>query len=200
LLRNLILIGLAVVAVVAGGLFLLVQRGFSARVRPSAFEASIATAIRDWVVPARYPPMPNPVRCSEEAVAEGRAHWADHCATCHANNGSGDSMFGRGMYPKPPDMRRQETQRQSDGKLYYTIKNGVRLSGMPAFGDPGDHDTDTWKLVCFVRQLPRLSFKEEQQMKKMNPKTPEELEEERQEEEFLNGGAPPAPDGHHHHQ
>ena len=132
-------------------------------------------------------------------MAEGRAHWADHCATCHANNGSGDTMFGRGIYPKPPDMRETETQRQSDGKLYYTIKNGVRLSGMPAFGDPGDQDTDTWKLVCFVRRLPRLSFQEEQQMKKMNPKTTEDLEEERQEEQFLNGGAAPAPETHHHH-
>ena len=197
--RNLILIGLVVVAAAAVGLVSLVQRGFSARAQPSALEASMAGAIRDWAVPTRYQEMRNPVACSEEAVAEGRAHWADHCATCHANNGSGDSMFGRAMYPKPPDMRQAETQRQSDGKLYYTVKNGVRLSGMPAFGDPGDQDTDTWKLVCFVRQLPRLTFEEEQRMKKMNPKTPEELEEERQEEEFLNGGTPPAPEGHHHH-
>jgi len=108
-------------------------------------------------------------------------------------------MFGRGLYPKPPDMRQDATQRQPDGRLYYTIKNGVRLSGMPAFGDPGDQDTDTWKLVCFVRRLPHLSFNEEQQMKKMNPKTPEDLEEERQEEQFLNGGAT-APEGHHHHK
>ena len=199
MLRNLIIIGLAIAAAVAGGLYVLVQRGFSARSQPSAVEASIAGAIRDWAVPARYPSMPNPVPCSEEAVAEGRTHWADHCATCHANNGSGETMFGRAMYPKPPDMRQAETQRQSDGKLYYTIKNGVRLSGMPAFGDPGDQDADTWKLVCFVRQLPRLSLEEEQQMKKMNPKTPEELEEERQEEQFLNGGTPPAPESHHHH-
>jgi len=97
-------------------------------------------------------------------------------------------------------MRQAQTQRQSDGELYYTIKNGVRLSGMPAFGDLGDQDTDTWKLVCFVRRLPRLSFKEAQQMKKMNPKTPDDLEEERLEEQFLNGGAAPAPEGHHHHQ
>jgi mono/diheme cytochrome c family protein len=199
LLKTLVIIALAIVAVAAGGLYELVQRGFSTRTQPSAVEASIAEALRDWAVPARYRQMPNPVMCSAQTVAEGRDHWADHCATCHANNGSGDTMFGRAMYPKPPDMRRPETQRQSDGKLYYTINNGVRLSGMPAFGDPGDQDTDTWKLVCFVRQLPQLSFEEEQHMKKMNPKTPEDLEEERLEEQFLNGRAPPAPEGHHHH-
>jgi mono/diheme cytochrome c family protein len=199
-LKTLVIIALAIAAATAGGLYVLVQRGFSARAQPTMFEASIARTLRDWAVPARYREMANPIACSEQAVAEGRAHWADHCATCHANNGSGDTMFGRAMYPKPPDMRQAETQRQSDGKLYYTIKNGVRLSGMPAFGDPGDQDADTWKLVCFVRQLPRLSFEEEQQMKKMNPKTPEELEEELQEEQFLNGGTPPAPESHHHHQ
>ena len=95
-------------------------------------------------------------------------------------------------------MRLSDTQRQTDGVLYYTIKNGVRLSGMPAFGEPGDADADSWKLVCFIRHLPRLSSEEEQQMKKLNPKTPDELEEERQEEEFLNGGTPPAHDEHHH--
>jgi mono/diheme cytochrome c family protein len=143
--------------------------------------------------------MRNPVGCSEEVLAQARAHWADHCATCHANNGNGDSMLGRTMYPRPPDMRMPETQRQSDGELYYTIKNGVRLSGMPAFGDPGDQDADSWKLVCFIRHLPQLSSEEEQDMKKLNPKTPEDLEEERQEEQFLNDGTPPAPPEHHHH-
>jgi mono/diheme cytochrome c family protein len=199
LLKILVIIVLAIVMAAAGGVYLLAQRGFSARTQPSAFEASIVGALRDWAVPARYRQMPNPVMCSEQAMAEGRAHWADHCATCHANNGSGESMLGRGMYPKPPDMRQPETQRQSDSKLYYTIKNGILLSGMPAFGDPGDQDTDTWKLVCFVRQLPRLSFEQEQEMKKLNPKSPEDLEEEREEEQFLNGGGAPAPDSHHHH-
>ena len=95
-------------------------------------------------------------------------------------------------------MRLAPTQNQSDGQLYYTIKNGVRLSGMPAFGKPGDQDTDSWKLICFVRHLPRLTPEEVDEMKKLNPKTPEDLEEERAEEEFLNGG-PVTPEGEHQH-
>ena len=75
-------------------------------------------------------------------------HWADHCSPCHANNGSGDTMYGKTMYPRPPDMRRKETQEMSDGELYYTIQNGIMLSGMPAFGAPGDDDLDSWKLGC----------------------------------------------------
>ena len=103
------------------------------------------------------------------------------------------------MYPKPPDMRAVATQRQSDGALYYTIKSGVRLSGMPAFGEPGDNDADSWKLVCFVRHLPRITPEEERQMKSLNPKTPDELQEEREEDQFLNGGTPPEHTEHHHH-
>jgi cytochrome c553 len=189
---------LALVAFGAGLLFF-ARRGFSTRAEPSRVEAFLASSARDWSVPAKYNQMRNPVTCSEEVLGEARAHWADHCATCHANNGNGDSMLGRTMYPRPPDMRRPETQRQSDGELYYTIKNGVRLSGMPAFGDSGDQDADSWKLVCFIRHLPQLSSEEEQDMKKLNPKTPEDLEEERQEEQFLNDGTPPAPSEHHHH-
>ncbi len=107
-------------------------------------------------------------------------------------------MLGKNMYPRPPDMREGETQNQSDGELYYTIKNGVRLTGMPAFGEPGDSDLDSWKLVCLVRHLPRLTSEEVTEMKKLNPKTPDDREEERQEADFLNG-ASVAPDEHHHH-
>jgi mono/diheme cytochrome c family protein len=133
--------------------------------------------------------MKNPVVSAPDVVHEGMAHWADHCATCHANNGSGDTMYGKTMYPRPPDMRQKDTQAMSDGELYYTIKNGVRLSGMPAFGDPGDDDMDSWKLVVFIRHLPQLIPAEETEMQRLNPKSPDEIREEKEEEEFLKGDA-----------
>jgi cytochrome c553 len=190
--------GLVVLAALAGALLLFVRRGFSTRNDPSAPEAWIAGNLRKWSIPGAYKDMRNPVDCSAPVLSEAKAHWADHCATCHANDGTGDSMLGKTMYPRPPDMRQAATQNQSDGELYYTIKSGVRLSGMPAFGKPGDTDADSWKLICFVRHLPKLTPDEVDEMKKLNPKTPEDLEEERQEAEFLNGGAAPAPPPHRH--
>ncbi len=89
----------------------------------------------------------------------------------------------------------------SDGELYYTIKNGVRLSGMPAFGDQGDDDVDSWKLVAFIRHLPQLIPPEETEMQRLNPKSPDETREEKEEEDFLKGDAPsatPATTMHHH--
>jgi len=104
------------------------------------------------------------------------------------------------MYPRPPDMRRKETQDMSDGQLYYIIQNGIMLSGMPAFGTPTDNDPDSWKLVTFIRHLPALSQSEELEMDKMNPKSPQENQEEQEEEKFLQGSpAPSPPPASHHH-
>jgi mono/diheme cytochrome c family protein len=165
-------------------------------------EKFAATTARKLAVPSKYSRLRNHVSSSPENVQAGMEHFADHCATCHANDGSGDTVFGKGLYPKPPDMRTVDTQNMSDGDLYYTIENGVRLSGMPAFGE--EHsvggDADTWKLVVFIRHLPNLTADELQQMKQLNPKTEEQRQEEKQEEDFLRGDNPQTQrNGSHQH-
>jgi mono/diheme cytochrome c family protein len=179
----------------------MMQRGFSTRTEPMHMEKVLATTIRGGAVPSRYKTMKNPVAATPEVIHDGMAHWADHCAACHANNGSGDTMYGKTMYPRPPDMRQKDTQVMSDGELYYTIDNGVRLSGMPAFGDPGDDDVASWKLVAFIRHLPQLADAEETEMQHLNPKSPDEIQEEKEEEDFLKGNAKSAtpPTTMHHH-
>jgi mono/diheme cytochrome c family protein len=183
---------LSVVAVAAAiaaiGIASIRHRGLSSRRSAGATETAIARWLRDWSLPAEYGQLRNPVACGDETLREARAHWADHCAGCHANNSSGDSLFGKTMFPRPPDMRGPATQNESDGALYYAIDNGVPLTGMPAFGKPGASDTDSWMLVCFIRHLPSMPAEEEWEMRKLNPKTDSEREEEREEELFLNGG------------
>jgi mono/diheme cytochrome c family protein len=192
---------IAIVVLLMGALVVsipTIRRGFSARDKPSMIETSLATSMREMAIPSRYKTMKNPIAATPDVLDEAMAHWADHCAVCHANNGSGDTMFGKGLYPKPPDMRVHDTQKMSDGELYYTVKNGVRLSGMPAFGEPGDNDLATWKLVAFIRHLSSLSQNEELQMEQLNPRTPQEMEEEKQEENFLNSGSSTQPQPHQH--
>jgi mono/diheme cytochrome c family protein len=183
------------VLLLAGGGFLawhFVHLGFSTRNQPGRIEAMLATTLRRAAIPSHERKAKNPVQITPDVLRQGMAHWADHCASCHGNNGNGETMYGKTMYPRPPDMRLVHTQELSDGELYYTIKNGVRLSGMPAFGEPGDDDLDSWKLVAFIRHLPKLTEQEELQMEQLNPKTPEELQEEREEQQFLNGDGGPA--------
>ncbi len=205
------LVLLAVIALFAVGAIyatVLVRRGFSARENPSWIEAFAAGIAKSLAVPAAYR-LKNPYAPTAENVREGEEHFADHCAICHANDGSGDTLFGKGLYPKPPNMRDADTQNKSDGELYYTIENGVRLSGMPAFGPPSGSisgkdqptgDAETWKLVLFIRHLPQITSEELEDMKKLNPKTEADRAEEQQEEKFLNGGeAPKRPaEGHQH--
>jgi len=194
-------LGICFLIVLIGGAFCIawvVHYGFSTRTQPSALESAVAESMRALAVPSRYKSLKNPVTASPDVLREGIEHWADHCAICHANNGGGDTMYGKTLYPRPPDMRQKDTQEMSDGELYYTIQNGIMLSGMPAFGTPGDNDLDSWKLVAFIRHLPSLSQSEELEMGKMNPKSPEELEEEKEEENFLQGGPSDSHPSHPH--
>ena len=178
------------VLVLAAGLVIavLIHRGLSAREEPTRAEEIIARSVRRFAMPSSARALRNPVALDDAALAEGRAHWADHCAGCHGNDGSGQTEMGRNLYPKAPDMRQPRTQQLSDGELFSIIKNGIRLTGMPAWGDPsGRDDADTWKLVHFIRHLPKITPAEVEQMKAMNPVSPAEQEEQRKEEEFLKG-------------
>jgi mono/diheme cytochrome c family protein len=182
-------IALAVVAFGGGLIFLATQTsGFSARAKPSEAERLLARRARTLALPASATKRTNPVPDSAEVLTEARAHWADHCAACHSNNGSGDADMGKHMYPPAPDMRQADTQNLTDGELFYIIQNGIRLSGMPSWGSGTGHDEqDSWKLVRFIRHLPKFTAEEEREMEALNPKSPEELKEEQEEREFLNG-------------
>lgn len=178
-------IGLALLAA-ALACWLLVRHGFSAREAPSVPEVFLARQMRSMGISSGAKTARNPVPVSPEVLGRARAHFADHCATCHANDGSGETTIGRNLYPKAPDMRKPATQTLSDGEIFWIIKNGVRLSGMPAWGaDTKEDDRVTWELVHFVRHLPRLTPEELAEMRNLNPKSREEYEEEEAERRFL---------------
>jgi len=198
------LLGAAAMLVIllSAGLIALRQAGgFSAHEPPTAVEIWLARRVRTMAMPAEVKARANPIRETPEVLAEARAHWADHCASCHSNDGSGDALMGRNLYPPAPDMRRSETQQMTDGELFYIIQNGVRLTGMPAWGGSDHDEEDSWKLVRFIRHLPQLTFEEKKEMEKLNPKGPEDRKEEAEEERFLKGEDTDAspPEHHHHH-
>lgn len=180
--------GLLLIAAGAYRYLKFAMHGFSARAQPSAMETTMAQYARDTAMPASAKTLKNPIALTPAVEHEALAHYADHCAVCHANNGNGQTMFGQGMYPKPPNLAGAETQSMSDGELYYVLENGIRMSGMPAFGG-SDSGEASWKLVHFIRHLPKLTPAEEQQMESLNPKGPDEWQEEKDEQQFLDGGS-----------
>jgi mono/diheme cytochrome c family protein len=182
--RRLAAVLVVLVLIVAIPVFILVQHGISARSEPTAMEVLLARSLRHLAVPRAMRDARNPIPLTPQALNEGREHFADHCAGCHANDGSGNTEIGKNLYPKAPDMRQAATQNLSDGELFAIIRNGVRLTGMPAWGDPGGRDdADTWKLVHFIRHIPKMTPAEIEQMKAMNPVPAEQ----KQEENFLEG-------------
>jgi mono/diheme cytochrome c family protein len=194
-----IVVGLGLVGWVSYRLF---TTGFSAKTEPHALEAMMARQIRHLAIPIQQRNAANPVPLNAEVLKEGRAHFADHCAVCHANDGSGQTPIGKNVYPKAPDMRLADTQSLSDGELFWVIHNGIRFTAMPAWGsgDP-EKDLDSWKLVHFIRHLPHLTQEELDEMKALNPKTEKERLEEAAFDQFLLGddaAAAKASEGHHH--
>lgn len=186
--KKLMIAGLVVCLLAGGGSWwLLSAHGFSARQEPTKLEAAVARNMRLLAIPSAAKNLKNPMPLTPDLIVEARHHFADHCAVCHGNDGSGKTVVGQNLYPKAPDMRQQATQSLSDGDLYFIIHNGIRLSGMPAWGAESDHDNDSWALVHFIRHLPNLSQDELQDMQSFNPQSPAELQEQREEEEFLNG-------------
>lgn len=186
---------MALAAVVAVALVIWIgSRGISARAEPGRIETIVARAMRRLAVSRADRDRENPVAATPEVVAAGLTHYADHCASCHANDGSGDTEIGRGLYPKAPDMRLPATQDLTDGELFYIIENGVRLTGMPAWGSGTPESAEeTWHLVHFIRHLPDLSEAELAEMASLNPRPPAEIRQEIEEERFLRGDDPAAP-------
>jgi cytochrome c553 len=182
---------LAVAVLVLLGALLLwgaVRRGFSTHDEPSQMEAWVARSARRWSAPADLRDARNPLPLTPQVMAEARAHWADHCASCHGNDGKGKTAIGEKLYPRAPDMTQPATQSLSDGELFAIIENGIRLTGMPGWGNgTAESGYGSWGLVHFIRHLPELTPEEIAGMGALNPKTPEEWEQMQAEEAFLSG-------------
>src|SRR5260370_34960244 len=127
-----LIVALAIAGLAAALAASILHDGLSARATPRHLEAMMARNARHLAIPANAREARNPVAASAENLREARLHFADHCATCHANDGSGDTLIGQGLYPKPPDVRLPETQKLSDGELFWIVENRVLFRGMPA--------------------------------------------------------------------
>ena len=150
-----IVVVLCVVAM--GALYAYISSGgLIARKKPSGAETMIAR----WMVRASVPQaskmLKNPLVTDSggQDVSAGRDLYKQKCETCHGYDGSGKTEAGGGLYPPPLNLRSQEVINATDGELFYFIRNGIRNTAMPGWQMP---DQDTWRLVVFVRNLPKVA-------------------------------------------
>ena len=185
-LRTLLVLLAILICAIGAGLFWITSTGMSARATPGAVETFLGRSIRNMSIPKDARRLQNPMTASPETLIEAQRHFADHCASCHGNDGRGGTEMGQKLYPPAPDMTLPATQNLTDGELYYIIENGVRFTGMPAWGAGGPNDHDTWHLILFIRHMPQMSRQEMLDMEKYNPRSPAEMQEEEEENQFLN--------------
>lgn len=143
---------LAFVVVLVGALaFASTTVSLSARGGPGPLETYLATKAKRFLV-SRSARGLEPPWLRETSVVEGFGAFAGSCASCHGVKGDNPTNIGRSMYPPTPSLSSPAVQAWSDAELFWIIKNGIRLTGMPAFGDLHS-DEEIWNVVRYVRSL-----------------------------------------------
>jgi mono/diheme cytochrome c family protein len=152
---GILVLGLGGAAIVAAGLF-----NPAASVPAGALETRIARFALDRAVARRSPKSGNPLKADPDVLRAGMAHYKGMCVACHGAPGVDPTEAGEGLNPPAPDLTLGRVQKRSDGELFWLVQNGVRMTGMPAFG-PTHKDEEIWKIVAFLRHLPALTPEEE---------------------------------------
>lgn len=155
-----------VVLVALGGAAVVYTGSFNtaATVPPSRIEKRIATFALDKSVAKRAPARTNPLPATPETLREGLREYRGHCLVCHGAPGVDPGAIGQGLNPGAPDLSLPRVQARTDGQLFWITSEGIRMSGMPAFGPTQDED-EIWHMVAFLRHLPELSEEEVAQLK-----------------------------------
>ena len=163
--------------------------GLDATVAPGTVEAVVMGRLRQWAVPQDVLALVNPVAETPDTLRDATVHYADHCAQCHGADGGGETAMGRGLSPRPPDLRKPATQDQPDGALFQVIEKGIRFTGMPAFTTgTAEGQLASWALVHLIRRMPQWTAADGDAVRAMQPRPPAEVRREIEEEQFLAGG------------
>jgi len=153
--------------------------GISARREAGQFERQASRAVWRFMVPGPIKIKENPVADSAETVRDATQLWVDRCVVCHANDGGGTTL-GRSLHPPAPDLRKVLTQSLTDGELFYAIEQGIPWTGMPAWGDGSqENERESWALVRFVRNIPKLTPADLRAIEKFVPRAPQRVETDR---------------------
>ena len=138
----------------------------------------LETALASWAVNAsmfwRAPHESIPMEIDKTVLASGEEHYAAMCVYCHGAPDVAPAEFAAGLYPPPPSLTGDD---MSDGELFWTIKNGIRMTGMPAFGATHS-DEKIWHIVAFIRHLSELTPAEKETLQNARPESEEHEENE----------------------
>jgi mono/diheme cytochrome c family protein len=154
---------IVVVAVVLAGVVAVVRFPLTALEDPGRFETRLSNQAKHFLIQrASRHGIPLRPQDTKASVGRGGTHYGLDCSVCHDDDGRGQRPLGQSMYPRTADLTSKRVQGYSDQELFWIIQNGIRFTGMPAFGkvETPDH---IWDLVLYVRTLPGASQKQNSQ-------------------------------------
>ena len=151
--RSIFTVSIPIVLIGGAAIFGLSQFNLGAREEPSRLEMVFARRAKRFLVHRSsrngIPPAPKNLQAS---IEEGDKLFGTECAACHGDDGHKLTDAGHWMYPRAADLTSPEVQQYSDRELFWIVKNGIRFSGMPAFGEV-ETDEHIWNIVHYVRTL-----------------------------------------------
>lgn len=154
-------------ALIAAGVYVFLNFGFlsfRADQSPSGFEQKYATEALDASIERHAPDIRNPIQATDSNLLEGIKLYKAHCAVCHGDPGDPKSVLGRSFYPPVPQFMGEPPDNPANQNFYIT-KHGIRLTGMPAWGNLLSDD-QIWKLTAFLSQMEKLPPSVDQEWKK----------------------------------
>jgi mono/diheme cytochrome c family protein len=182
----LLAVGIPMVAIYTGSI------NMGASQEPNRLEKVIGTMAWENCMRTHASDAKNPYGNDAKALQAGLGHYQENCVVCHAAPGLESSEIAKGMNPAPPML--DDVEDMNDGHLFWLIKNGIRMTGMPAFGSTHSDD-EIWEMVGFVRHLTKLTPQEREMLQSS-------VEEEEHHHEDEDSAAEPKteePEHEHHH-
>jgi mono/diheme cytochrome c family protein len=139
--------------VIVAGTLALTQLRLGAIHPPGRVEQFVATQVKRFVIYRdSRSGVPAPPKDLQASVEQGEISYGTDCAMCHGMDGRTPTDTGRWMYPRAADLTSSNVRAYSDRELFWIVKNGIRLSGMPGFGKV-ESDEHIWDLVNHIRRL-----------------------------------------------
>lgn len=159
--RTAAITAVATLAVLAVGGFVFVYSGaynVAATQDHTAMGRWLLNTTQNRSVAVRASEVPDPPPVDSATLEHGFEHFRSMCVVCHGAPGVERGDFGKGITPTPPALS-EEASEFSAKELFWIIKHGIKMAGMPAFGRTHS-DAEIWSLVAFLERLEGMSDEE----------------------------------------
>lgn len=129
---------------------------------------SFIETLRDRSIYVRSDDVSEPDLDDAKLMEAAFAHYHEMCRLCHGAPDYQPEEFAKGLYPQPPSMISGHVQEaRSQAEIYWIVKHGIKMTGMPAFG-PTHSDPELYGLVVLTMEIPQRSPEEyRRQVQKM---------------------------------